>query len=134
MNGQLGRACTKHMPRRRRVRRILRRTQVLLLSNMRRISRPHVKGARQRVLLDRNLQRHRKDRPSHLEEAGGRMEAADPMAAAGDLRQDSVAAVARMAAAVGRRPESAAVDRRVAVGADRMAVVAAGATVMARAD
>ena len=127
MNGQLGRACTKYMPHRRRVRRI---------------SRPRVNGVRHRVLLDRNLQSHRKDRPSHLEEAGGRTEevdlrldsvgAVDPMPAEGDLRLDSVEEVVR-------RPESAeAVDLRVAVGAGRMAeaVVVAGATaaVMAGAD
>ena len=135
MNGRLGRACTKHMSRRRRVRPILRRTRVLLLSNMRRMSRLRVEGARHRVLADRNLQRHRKDRPSHLEEAGGRTEEVDPMAA-GDLRLDSVEAVARVAAAVGRRPESAEADHRVVVGAGRMAevVAARGTAVTARAD
>lgn len=110
MNGRLGRASTKHMSRRR------------------------VEGARHLVLADRNLQRHRKDRPSHLEEAGGRTEEVDPMAA-GDLRLDSVEAVAPIAAAVGRRPESAEADHRVVVVAGRMAeVVAGGTAVMARAD
>jgi hypothetical protein len=113
----------------------LRRTQVLLPSNMRRILRRRMKRAGRRVLADRNLQRHRKDRLSHLEEAGGRMGVADLrldsvgavlMAAAGDLRLDSVEAVAPMAAAVGRRPESAEADHRV--------VVAGGTAVMARAD
>jgi hypothetical protein len=118
MNGRLGRACTKHMSRRRRVRPILLRTRVLLLSNMRRMSRRRVEGARHRVLADRNLQRHRKDRPSHLEEAGGRTEE-----------------VAPMAAAVGRRPESAEADHRVVVAGRMAEVVAAGGTeVMARAD
>lgn len=98
------------------------------------MSRLRVEGARHRVLADRNLQRHRKDRPSHLEEAGGRTEEVDPMAA-GDLRLDSVEAVAPMAAAVGRRPESAEADHRVVVAGRMAEVVAAGGTeVMARAD